>query len=77
MQTNRQGIGLIHFDPLVVPSSVAPTIWFHEFHEFHVRQVIIASLSVSSCCLAFVLYDFLDIDPRRRTKPAGAWLEAG
>eukprot|EP00438_Fugacium_kawagutii_P025653 Skav205798 [mRNA] locus=scaffold307:94999:102395:- [translate_table: standard] len=29
-------------------------------------QVVIASLIVSSCCLAFVLYDFLDIAPGQK-----------
>lgn len=39
-------------------------------------HVIIASLSVSSCCLAFVLYDFLDIDSVQRLEQQIAEMKA-
>ena len=29
-------------------------------------QVVIASIAVTGCCVAFVLYDFLDIDTLQR-----------
>ena len=29
-------------------------------------QVVIASIAVTSCCVGFVLYDFLDIDTLQR-----------